>query len=309
MTVLALDLGGSHIEGGLVRDGRVLASFHLPSRAASFGSLQPALEQELKVCCRQADVSLAECAGLGVGIPSLVDGRSNEVLCAFNKFPDITAKGLAAWSEQAFGLPVRLENDAALAVVGEHAAGNAQGANDVVLVTLGTGIGTGTLVGGQLLRSRLGHAGSLGGHLIVRYGGRPCACGAVGCAEAEASTSVLPSIVSAWPGFSQSALASETIIDFQALFAATDKGDAVACAVMQHCLEVWSALAVTLVHAYGPEVLLFGGGVLRRGEDILQPIREAVARHTWKTSRGTPRVAAAALGHHAALIGAETLFA
>jgi glucokinase len=78
--------------------------------------------------------------------------------------------------------------------------------------------------------------------------------------------------------------------------------------VLQHCFEVWAALTVSLIHAYGPELVLFSGGVMRRGEEIIAPIRDWVAMHMWGTIRGIPRIEPAALGRDAALLGAEALF-
>ncbi len=308
MSVLTLDLGGSHVGCAVVAHGRVLACSTLETDARSMARLLPQIKANLLDCCRASGIEPQACQGLGIGIPSLVDGRTSEILSAFNKFVDLNTADLSAWSKDAFGLPVRFENDAALALLGEHHAGAAKGIEDVVLVTLGTGIGVGVMLQHRLLRSHLGHAGSLGGHLVVRFDGRRCACGAVGCAEAEASTSVLPAIAASWPGFERSQLAKEPQLNFAALFHAKEAGDAVARQILDHCLSVWSALAVTLVHAYGPRLMLFGGGVMRRGEEILGPVRAYVGQHAWQTSRGTTRIEAAALGEHAALIGAEALF-
>lgn len=308
MSVLSLDLGGSHISCAVVRGGCVLAYSELQTDGSSLIALLPKITEALRACCHACGIPSESCRGIGIGIPSLVDGRNGEILSAFNKFTDITAKGLSDWSEETFGLPVRLENDATLALIGEHSAGAAKGKDDVVLVTLGTGIGVGVMLQNHILRSRLGHAGSLGGHLVVRFDGRPCACGAVGCAEAEASTSVLRLIAAARPGFEQSLLAVEPQLNFAAVFEAKDAGDIVAREILDHCTRVWSALAVTLVHAYGPELMLFGGGVLRRGEEILSPVRSYVAQHAWKTNRGHTQIEIAALGDEAALIGAEALF-
>ena len=142
----------------------------------------------------------------------------------------------------------------------------------------------------------------------MRLDGRTCTCGSIGCAEAEASTSVLQATAEAWPGFSESLLAREPVIDFAVVFRARDAKDQVACELLQHCISVWSALAVTLIHAYGPQIMLFGGGVMKRQEEILAPIRSYVEQHSWRSSRGLTRIEAAALGGNAALVGAEALF-
>jgi glucokinase len=309
MTVLALDLGGSHIGCGIVEGGRVLAVSTINGAARSRANVLSQLKAALLETCQSAGVRSESCSGIGVGFPGVVDGQSGEILSTLgNKFDDLNSEDLRAWCEREFGLPMRIENDARLALLGEHFAGAAKGFEDVVMVTLGTGIGVAAMLNNSLLRSRLGHAGSIGGHIPVRLNGRKCVCGAIGCAEAEASTSVLPEICGAWPGFSRSLLAQEPVLDFAALFRCKDTGDEVASEVLSHCMAVWSALSVGLIHVYGPELLLLGGGVMKRGEDILNPIRAYVHQHSWKTSRGLTQIKACGLGADAALIGAEALF-
>jgi glucokinase len=309
MSVLALDLGGSHVGCAVVNGGTVLASSSVSTDARSLRELLPRLAVRLRESCRAAGISPEACEGMGIGFPAIVDSRSGELLSTLgDKFADLTAEDLQSWSNSEFGLRIRIENDAKLALLGERFSGAARGFEDVVMVTLGTGIGVAVMLQNRLLRSHLGQAGNLGGHLVVRFDGRPCVCGAIGCAEAEASTSVLPTLCREWPGFAESSLAQESQLNFATLFQSRDGGDRVAGELIDHCLDIWSALAVSLVHAYGPQLLLFGGGIAGRGEEILSPIRAYVGQHSWKTSRGAARIEAGVLGADAALVGAEALF-
>jgi len=309
MTVLALDLGGSHVGCGVVDSGSVIASSSISTDARSLRETLPELAVRLRESCRASGVSPEACKGIGIGFPAIVDSRSGELLSTLSgKFDDLTAKDLQSWSHREFGLPLRIENDAKLALLGESLVGTAKGFEDVVMVTLGTGIGVAVMLQNRLLHSRLGQAGTLGGHLVVRFNGRPCVCGGVGCAEAEASTSVLPALCREWPGFAESSLAKESQLNFSTLFESRDAGDSVSAELIDHCIDVWSALTVSLVHAYGPQLILFGGGVAKRGEEILRPIGAYVEQHSWKTSRGIARIEAATLGADAALVGAEALF-
>jgi glucokinase len=309
MSVLALDLGGSHVGCAVVSDGTLLASSTITTDARSLRELLPELTAQLRKSCSAAGISPQECKGLGIGFPAIVDSRSCEVLSTLgSKFADYTGADLQAWSKREFGLPLRIENDAKLALLGESSAGSTRGFEDVVMITLGTGIGVAVMLQHKLMRSQMGQAGNLGGHLVVRFDGRPCVCGAIGCAEAEASTSVLPQLCREWPGFEESSLAHEAELNFATLFRARHARDYVADQLIEHCIAIWSALTVSLIHAYGPQLILFGGGVAQRGEEILRPLRDYVERHSWKTSRGSPRIQTAILGADAALIGAETLF-
>jgi len=308
MRVLGVDCGGSHLSCALVDTKRIVEHVSMESDASSFNAMLPGLAEVLRQLCRRNSVAIDSCAGLAIGLPVVFAQGTGEVLSMLNKYRDLPNIDLEQWGRRELGLAVRLENDARMALLGEQSAGAAVCAKDVVMVTLGTGIGGAVMLQGRMLNSRYGQAGCLGGHLTVNYRGRRCSCGAVGCAEAEASTAVLPEICRETPGFPDSLLAREETLNFEVVFRCKDLGDETAAAVVQHCIEVWCALAVTLIHAYGPEVILFGGAVMKRGEELLQPIREFVDRHIWKTTRGVPRVAAATLGSEAALLGAEAMF-
>jgi len=308
LSILAVDLGGSHMSCAIVEGRHILAERTLLAEALSMPAMLASVEGMLRECLDEAGMTTNSARGIAIGYPGIVCSSTNEILSALDKYPDLSGEALTSWVRSSFNLPLRLENDARLALLGEVWAGAAQGAEDVVMVTLGTGIGGAAMIGGRLLGSKAGHAGSLGGHLPIRLNGRPCACGAIGCAEAEASTSTLPELCRDWPGFDSSSLAREPRLDFQALFRAVDSCDAIAEQVLAYCLQVWSVLTVALIHAYGPELVLFGGGVMRRGEEVLLPIRSYVEEHMWRTSRGLPRIEAAKLGSRAALFGAASLF-
>jgi glucokinase len=193
-----------------------------------------------------------------------------------------------------------------MAVLGEHYAGAACDTRDVVMMTLGTGIGTGVILGGRLLRGVHAHAGCLGGHFTANFDGERCWCGNIGCAEVEAAGWSLPKLARAWPGYDESSLAQEPDLSFRELIAHAERGDAVAQQVWRRCLQVWSANAVSLVHAYDPEVLVLGGGVLEGAAPIAPFVQDYIERHTW-AAWGKAQVRVASLGNTAALLGAVPL--
>jgi glucokinase len=227
------------------------------------------------------------------------------VLATNDKFDDATSLDLNAWFEDAFGLPFLLENDARLALLGEHRYGAARGTRDAVMITLGTGIGGAALLDGRLLQSRHGLAGTIGGHLPVVLNGRLCSCGNRGCADAEASTASLPGIYRELAGEAAGSLTGKAF-GFAELFDAIKEGDRRALATFEHCLQVWSALTVALIHAYDPEVVVYGGSVLKRADEILPGLQEYVDSHAWTCGRKVP-LRCAALGSDAALLGAIPL--
>lgn len=302
MSILAVDLGGTHATCAVVEGKQILAreTVSLPASAS--------LIEALSVIAGPFDRLRAASPvhRIGFGFPGLVDSRNTRIASTNGKYTDAPSVDLGGWAMERFGLPLRLENDARLALLGECYAGAAVGETDVVMFTLGTGIGGVAMIGGQLLRGKHEQAGVLGGHTPVTLDGRRCTCGGVGCAESEASGWSLPLVASAWPGFATSAFASRKI-DFENLFSCAAEGDAVAREIVDHCLRVWGAAAVAAIHAFDPEVLVYGGGVMQSADAILPFLQEYVQKNSW-TPWGTVRVRAAQLGNDAALLGVVPLF-
>jgi glucokinase len=237
----------------------------------------------------------------------LVDSRRNKVLSTIGKYDDTVTFDFDNWGRHSLGVPVRLENDARLALRGEMYAGAARGCSDVVMFTLGTGIGGVAAMEGKPLVGVHGQAGVLGGHVPVRAHGRRCTCGGQGCAEAEASGWSLPMVCREWPGFAQSCLADQPL-NFKTLFECSAAGDEIALEIRDHCLTVWGMMAVAAVHSFDPELIVLGGGAMRAADQILSPLQDYVNQNTW-TPWGKVRIVAAELGDQAAALGVPTLFA
>ena len=307
MRALAIDLGGTHATCGLVEDRRILAHETLDTnRAKSLRAVLPNISDALHRLVKDNGLSLHEISGIAVGIACLVDSRTTRVLATHGKYDDAGDIDLGGWSREEFDLPLRIENDARMALLGEYLAGAARGFSDVVMMTLGTGIGGVTMIEGKLLRGKHSQAGCIGGHFPVLFSGRPCSCGGIGCAEAEASGWSLPAVVNDWPGIASSALAKYSNIGFKELFAEAAAGDGVARDIRDRSLKIWAADAVALIHAYDPEILVIGGGIMKSAEVILPAIESHVHRHAW-TPWGKVQVRAAELGNNAALLGAVPL--
>jgi glucokinase len=307
MHAIAIDIGGSHAVCAIVEDGRILASETLPVGDASrFAILVPELTAAIRRALASSSLPASACAGIAVSFPGIVDPFSAKIFSTpKGKYEDSSSVDLAAWSRDSFGLPLRIENDARMALLGECYCGGAQGCQDAVMLTLGTGVGGAVLSGGRLFRGKHLQAG-LGGHVPVRFDGRACICGSRGCVEAEASTWALPEICRVTPGFAESALAREPVLDFAALFRASAGADPVAIAVRDRCLTVWAAGTVGLIHAFDPEVVIFGGAVMKSAEQILPFLERYIQAHAW-TPWGKVRIAKAGLGSDAGLLGAVPL--
>ena len=302
MRILAIDLGGTHAACALVEDKCIVAAetVSLPDS----DSLRAALDAVVAPLQRLQQNRKAE--AIGFGFCGLVNSDHSRIASTNGKFTDGPAIDLGKWAMDNFGLSLRLENDARLALLGECYAGAAQEETDAVMFTLGTGIGGVAMINGSLLKGKHGQAGVLGGHIPINFRGRRCTCGAIGCAESEASGWSLPLVAHSWPGFSSSGLAPKKI-DFENLFQCAESGDAVAGEIVDHCLCVWGATAVAAIHAFDPDLLIFGGGVMKSADIVLPFIQRYVKENAW-TPWGTVSVRAAQLGDRAALLGVVPLF-
>lgn len=307
MKALAIDLGGTHAGCGVVEDAKILAHESVDTaRAKSLAAFLPKMSDVLRSLVRQAGLRLQDFSGVAVGMPCIVDSRAMRALATHGKYDDAKEIDLCAWCHNEFGLPLKLENDARMALLGECFGGAAKGYSDVVMMTLGTGIGGVVMIEGKLIRGKHFQAGCLGGHLPVLFDGRRCTCGNVGCAEAEASGDSLAAVVSDWPGVSASSLSKCSPLGFKELFAEAAAGDRVAQEVLDRCLKIWATDAVAMIHAYDPELLVIGGGVMKSAEVILPAIEAHVHQYAW-TPWGKVQVRAADLGNNAALLGAVPL--
>jgi glucokinase len=307
MKALALDIGGTHISCAIVDDRRMLATESISADSAqSLRSMLPLLANTLRNLMNRVSTSPTDCAGVAIAFPGIIDTRSGRILSTLKKYEDAPSLDLTAWSQTEFGLPLRIENDARMALLGERHSGAAVDHSDIVMMTLGTGIGGAAMIQGKLLRGVHAQAGSLGGHLPVAFEGRLCSCGNIGCAEAEAAGWSMPLVARAWPGFESSTLAQTAEINFRLLFEQAAQGDTVAVGLRDRCLNVWAANAVAQVHAYDPEVVLLGGGVMSSADVIVPYVEAYVHRHAW-TPWGKPAIRAAQLGNDAALLGAVPL--
>jgi glucokinase len=309
MKCFSIDLGGSHATCGLVEDDRILASETLDvENATNLAEILPRLAESLKRLGGGKIPSKEEVSGVAVGVPVIVDFYRGKALGSNGKYVDADQLDLGAWSREALGLPLYLENDARMALLGEAYAGAGRGFGDIVMITLGTGIGGVAMIEGKLLRGKHAQAGCIGGHLPVRIDGRICTCGAVGCAEAEASGWALPMLVREWKNIEDSPLSRCENIGFRELFQEAARGDRIAREIRDHCLRVWATVTVGLVHAYDPEIVIFGGGVMKSADVILPYIEAHVQKYAW-TPWGKVKVRAAELGDNAALLGAIPMVA
>ncbi|HYE23837.1 MAG TPA: ROK family protein [Clostridia bacterium] len=309
MKAISIDLGGTHATVGLIEDRKILASTELSLNCTQgLAPVLPLFAEAARGLLSKLGIAAEDCEGLALSFCGLADARTGRVVSTNQKYDDATALDLPRWCREALGMRFAIENDARMALLGEWYAGAASDTDDAVMITLGTGIGGAAMMNGKLVRGKHVQGGCLGGHLPVLFSGRRCTCGAIGCTEAEASGWALPLVAKEWPGFDKSALAAEPQINFRVLFEHAKAGDAVATAIRDRCIRIWAAGAVGLIHAYDPEKIIIGGGVMRSADAIIPFIQSYVKEYSW-TPWGDVQIVAAQLGNNAGLLGAVPLLA
>lgn len=305
-----IDLGGTTAKVGLfTTSGKLLEKWEVSTDTSNNGAhilenLAAAVQQKMQ----EKGLSADKVEGVGLGVPGpVLDSSIVPIVCA----------NLGGWgnrnvsielSELLGGIRVLVGNDANVAALGEIWMGAAQGCRSAVMVTLGTGVGGGIIVDGQIV-SGLGGAGGEVGHSLLVLDGQPCTCGRSGCWEAYASaTALIRQGKEAAASHPDSLLNRYPALTGRDVFDAADDGDAAAKAVLDRYYDYVAAGITNLVNILSPEMVLIGGGISRQGKRLLAPIRRYVAANCFGgTERPQPVIQAAQLGNEAGIIGAAAL--
>jgi glucokinase len=289
--VIGVDLGGTKIAAGAIdRKGTVTARVERPTPTASEQGLLQALEALVEEIA--ADVGDVE--ALGFGIPSTIDQRSGQAVSSVH-IP-LTSVDLRSRMGDRFGLPVAIDNDGNAAAIAEWQIGAGSGTSDMVMLTLGTGIGGGLILDGKPYRGSVG-AGAELGHMVLKYDGPPCIGTCPGHGHFEALASGTAAGVVARSMLSPDATGRD-------LVRLASDGDARAREALAGIGRILGAGLASLVNVFNPELIVLGGGFGEAGELLFGPAREVVASEALTPARDVVRIVPAELGAEAGLIGA-----
>lgn len=297
---VGVDMGGTTIKLGLVHEGSVVAQASLA--ASSHINLVTRLTEIADKVDELLTEHNAEPVGIGVAFPGIIDNIHYKVLSKYVKYPDAQDVDFSRWATERWNIPVAVENDAKAALIGEWQFGSGKGCNDLVLITLGTGVGSAAMINGKLLSGRNFIAGNLGGHMTINMHGNTCNCGNIGCLETEGSTWALAEEVKNAPRFFSSSLSKEDEIDFKKLFNHAAKGDRLAIETRDKCLDAWSLGIINLIHAFDPEKIVVGGGLMESHHAILPHIRKMITTYSW-VKNNPPELVVAKHPNSAGLLG------
>lgn len=308
--VIGIDIGGTTSVVGLVDEqGHIVAerSFDTQSYAEPLLFVQ-AIRRGIEEMVTSADLQVRLC-GIGVGAPNgnFYNGRIEYA-------PNMPWKGvvdLAGIMEEAMDMPVVLTNDANAAAVGEKRFGAAKGLDDFVVVTIGTGLGSGIVANGELIYGNTGFAGELGHTNTVRDG-RECTCGRKGCLEAYVSARGLQATYNELRKECMVATPGQELpadgLSARAIYHAALQGDSMAIQAFEYTGMILGRHLADLVAINSPEVIFLFGGLAASGELLLQPTRKHLAENLLQVFKGRVRVELSTLeGKSAAVKGAAAL--
>jgi glucokinase len=286
--VVGVDVGGTKIAAALVtRDGSIEGRVEQPTDVSSEEALLLQLDAIVE------EVRSGDVAALGFGIPSRIDQRRGRAVASVN-VPLMNVDFRDRMRAQ-HGLPVSIDNDANAAAIAEWRTGAAQGARDVVMLTLGTGVGGGLILDGKPYRGATGSGAELG-HVVVELDGPQCRCGGRGHLESFAT------------GIAADELAREHIgpgSDAHDLVRRAAAGEAAALKVLARVGRYLGAAIASLVNALEPELVVIGGGFGEAAADfLLGSVRDVLAQDALPPGRDNLRIVQAQLGRDAGVIGA-----
>ena len=287
---LGLDIGGTKIGIGITDgEGKLLAESRLSVHAVT--NVFSQIKDAVLSLSESAGIPFGDIVSCGVGIPGTVSEDGKRILLAPNIA--ILSENFACDLENALGIPVKMVQDSRAAALGEYLAGAGKGAKTLVCVTLGTGIGTGIVLGGKIYHGALGAAGELG-HMPVVENGRPCGCGKRGCLEKYCA------------GRGLSISAEELLGEGKGchtLFREAEGGNAAAKAVIDDAVVTLGRALTAIVNLLSPDALLFSGGLSKEEVLYLNPLIDYIKSHAYSSGR-LPVLQKAALGEVSPLIGA-----
>lgn len=309
---IGIDLGGTNLKGAVVDNwGRILARNVCPTHADRGPNV--VVEEMVRLIDELiAEVSLtrSHLAGVGVGVPGPLSVHEGRIIRAAN-LPGWENVGLRDLLREKLNTPVAFDNDGNAAAYGEFWVGAGKAVNDLVMLTLGTGVGSGIILGGRLLHGHFENAAELG-HTIVVPDGLPCACGQRGCLEQYSSAGalarrVIAAIQNGEPSELSAAVQAEETVDAARVAQCARRGDALCARIWDEACLYLAVACINIQHAFNPACIVLGGGMGQAGDFLLDRVTEHFTRQQWSLHNDFPTITLGTLGYDAGLIGAAGL--
>ena len=310
---IGVDLGGTNIAVGVVDEnlkiiGRGKVKTRCPRPAAEiFDDIALAVQMAVK----DAGISMDDVVSVGVGTPGSVNKANGYIEFANNlDFNQVPAKEML---ETRIGKTVYLDNDANCAALGEAVAGCGKGVGNFVAVTLGTGVGSGIIIGGKIVTGVNYAAGEMG-HMVIKFDGVQCNCGRRGCWEQYASATALIAQTKDAMRKNQDSVMWQLVkdnidmVNGRTAFDAMRMNDAAGKEVVDKYIMYIATGVINIINALQPEIICIGGGISHEGDFLLDPLNKLVQRERYSVYATTQtKIVAAELGNDAGIFGAALL--
>ena len=302
-----IDVGGTTVKCGLFKtDGVLVEKWEIPTRTENNGSeIVPDVAKTIEEKLAEKNISKEEVDGIGIGVPGPVNAEG-DVIAAVNLFWGY--KKLSKELNELTGLTVKVGNDANVAALGEAWKGAAAGAKNVILVTLGTGVGGGIIVDGKIVAGHHGAGGEIGHANVMHDETETCNCGNKGCLEQYTSATGIVRLAKQELASSEapSVLREEKELSAKAVLDGYKSGDALSVRVMDKVGEILGGALAMFTAVVDPETIVIGGGVSKAGQPLVDCIASHYKKYAFSACRETPMVIAN-LGNDAGIYGAAKM--
>lgn len=313
MYYVGIDLGGTNIAVGIVtEDGKIIAKKSVKTLADRFFEEIIADMAECTLALlSENNISLDQVKSIGIGSPGSLNTEDG-ILVYANNFKHGRNVRMRALLQKYIDKPVYIGNDANVAALGETISGAAKGHKNAVMITLGTGVGGGIIINGEIYEGQYS-AGAEMGHIVIMHNGEKCTCGRRGCWEAYASATGLirqtKAAMEAHPESIMNKIAEEEgKVSGRTAFDAARKGDEAGKEVVKNYIEYIAEGLVDIVNVFRPEIIIIGGGICNEGEFLLKPLREFINANAYGGGLlPEQEIVVASLGNDAGIIGAALI--
>ncbi|MCT4621946.1 MAG: ROK family protein [Marinisporobacter sp.] len=305
--VIGIDLGGTKISGAVANfKGDIISQYTLPTKAEE--GEKAVLERIIKVVekvINESNVDKEKIVSIGIGSPGPLDAKEGKIITTANlPFKDFNIVNPLV---EQFHIPAYLDNDANVAAIGEYIFGAGKGTNNMIFITVSTGIGGGAILNGKIYRGNTYNALEIG-HMTLDEKGPRCNCGNYGCAEALASGTAIGKIATEQvkKGFKSSLGNYDQITSYE-VFKEAEKGDILAKDVLYKALNYLGICVANMITSFDPELVIIGGGVSKGGSIVFEKVKEVVKTRCLKAMWESTKIVPAALGTDAGVKGAIAL--
>ena len=303
---LGIDIGGTDVKLGLITgDGNILFTHTSPVNFDNYETpIMKTVLRTIDCFLSENKIASSDLLGIGVSATGQIDSISGIVTGSAGHIRHWLSTPVKGLLESRYHLPVSVANDANCAIIGEHWKGCAVGFSDIIMITIGTGIGGGIICNGKLLSGHTGISGELG-HFSIHKDGAACSCGNYGCYEQYASVSALVKAVrKALPSFCSPSETAAGQINGKFIFDQVKAGNIEFKRIVNDWIEDISVGLTGLIHIFNPELVVIGGGISQQKELLVAPLRETVFSKIMPGFRKDLQFRNAELDNNAGLIGA-----